>query len=62
MLNILESISDATTSIDTLVQLFNTLRPKRPAGSAQAIANVRTLTRLLKADPAHARALRDYVL
>ena len=42
MLNILESISDATTSIDTLVQLFNTLRPGRPADAAQAIANVRT--------------------
>lgn len=62
MLNILESISDATTSIDTLVKLFNTLRPRRPADAAQAIANVRTLTRLLKADPAHAQALRDYVL
>ncbi|KQW87348.1 recombinase [Massilia sp. Root418] len=62
MLNILESISDATTSIDTLVQLFNTLRPRRPSDAAQAIANVRTLTRLLKADAGHAQALRDYVL
>ncbi|KQV84938.1 recombinase [Massilia sp. Root351] len=62
MLNILESISDATTSIDTLVKLFNALRPKRPADAAQAIANVRTLTRLLKADPLHAQALRDYLL
>jgi site-specific recombinase len=62
MLDILESISDATTSIDTLVRLFNTLRPKRPHDAAKAIANVRTLTRLLQADAVHARALRDYVL
>jgi site-specific recombinase len=62
MLNILESISDATTGIDTLVQLFNTLRPRRAADAAKAIANVRTLTRLLKADPAHAQALRDYIV
>ena len=62
MLNILESISDATTGIDTLVNIFNTLRPKRASDAAQAIANVRTLTRLLKADPAQAQALRDYAL
>ncbi|CAN7461773.1 site-specific recombinase [Pseudoduganella sp. LjRoot289] len=62
MLNILESISDATTSIDTLVQLFNALRPKRPSDAPRAIANVRTLTLLLRADPARALALRDYAL
>ncbi|SFU80054.1 site-specific recombinase [Pseudoduganella namucuonensis] len=62
MLDILESISDATTGIDALVRLFHTLRPERPADTGAATERVRTLTRLLKADPRQARTLRDYML
>ncbi|MEG2031138.1 MAG: recombinase, partial [Janthinobacterium sp.] len=62
MLAILERIDPYTSNIDLLVELFNSLRPKRPHDSATAIANVRTLRQLLKGNPAQARALHEYVL
>src|SRR5476649_1764031 len=62
MLAILERIDRYTSNIDLLVELFNSLRPKRPHDSATAIANVRTLRQLLKGNPAQARALHEYVL
>ena len=62
MLAILERIDPYTSNIDLLVELFNSLRPKRPHDSATAIANVRTLRQLLQGNPAQARALHEYVL
>ena len=62
MLAILERIDPNSSNIDLLVELFNSLRPKRPHDSATAIANVRTLRQLLKGNPAQARALHEYVL
>ncbi len=61
MLAILESIDDGTTGIEPLVALVETLRPRRPGNILRATANVRTLTQLLKGNPAHALALRDYL-
>ena len=60
MLNILERIDADSSYIGLMVELFNTLRPKRPNDGARATANVRTLCQLLKGDPAHALALRGY--
>ena len=62
MLAILERIDPNSSNIDLLVELFNSLRPKRSHDSATAIANVRTLRQLLKGNPAQARALHEYVL
>ncbi len=62
MLPILERITPDHDNIDLLVELVNTLRPKRPGDHALAIANVRTLSQLLKGNPKHARALRSYAL
>ena len=62
MLAILERIDPYTSNIALLVELFNSLRPKRPHDSATAIANVRTLRQLLQGNPAQARALHEYVL
>ncbi|MFA9218446.1 MAG: hypothetical protein ACEQSK_15260, partial [Sphingomonadaceae bacterium] len=60
MLAILERIAADSSDIGLMVELFQTLRPKRPADSATATANVRTLCQLLKGNPAHAAALRAY--
>ena len=60
MLAILERIAADSSDIGLMVELFNTLRPKRAADSATATANVRTLCQLLKGNPAHAAALRGY--
>lgn len=63
MLEILQRLDANSNDIGLMVELFATLRPKRPHGSeagARATANVRTLTQLLKGDPAHALALRGY--
>jgi site-specific recombinase len=60
MLNILERIDADSSDIGLMVELFNTLRPKRPSDGARATANVRTLCQLLKGNPAHALALRGY--
>ena len=46
--------------IGLMIELFDTLRPKRAHDGARATANVRTLCQLLKGDVAHALALRNY--
>ncbi|SDH55924.1 MULTISPECIES: site-specific recombinase [unclassified Duganella] len=60
MLEILERINADSNEITQMVELFDTLRPKRATDGARAVANVRTLTQLLKGNPAHANALRNY--
>src|SRR5471032_2892730 len=60
MLAILERISADSSDIGLMVELFDSLRPKRPADGSSATAHVRTLCQLLKGNPAHAAALRDY--
>ena len=60
MLEILQRLDANSNDIGLMVELFATLRPKRPTDGARATANVRTLTQLLKGDPAHALALRGY--
>ncbi|WP_317203504.1 site-specific recombinase [Janthinobacterium sp.] len=62
MLAILERIEPDDNSIDLLVELIHTLRPKRPGDHAKAGTNVRTLIQLLKGNPQHAQALRAYIL
>lgn len=62
MLAILERINAQSGSIDHLVELFDALRPAHPGDGAQAATNVRTLCRLLKDNPPHAAALRNYML
>ena len=60
MLAILERVTADSSDIGLMAELFHTLRPHRPADSATATANVRTLCQLLKGNPAHAAALRAY--
>ncbi|WP_373991346.1 site-specific recombinase [Duganella sp. BuS-21] len=60
MLEILEKINAERDDIGLLVELFATLRPKRAHDGASATAKVRTLCQLLKGNPAHALALRQY--
>jgi len=62
MLAILERIDPYTSNIDLLVELFNSLRPKRPQDTATAVANVRTLRQLLQGNPGQTRALHEYIL
>ena len=62
MIVFLEHIDPANNSVDLLVDLFNTLRPKRCHDGATATANVRTMCQLLKGNPQHAAALRAYLL
>jgi len=61
MLAILESIDQHTLSIEPLVALVETLRPRRPRDVIRATSHVRTLTQLLRGNPVHARQLRDYI-
>ncbi|MFB9289972.1 site-specific recombinase [Pseudoduganella plicata] len=61
MLAILESIDQHTLSIEPLVALVDTLRPRRPRDVIRATSHVRTLTQLLRGNPEHARQLRDYI-
>ncbi|MYM23746.1 recombinase [Duganella sp. FT135W] len=61
MLEILEKINADSSDIGLLVELFGTLRPHRASDGARATANVRTLCQLLKGNPQHALALRQYV-
>lgn len=49
-----------TDSIELLVELMDTLRPKRPQDDASA--SVRSLSEQLRRHPHHARALRAYLL
>nr|WP_315397999.1 site-specific recombinase [uncultured Duganella sp.] len=60
MLELLQRIDAESTDIGLLVELFDTLRPKRAGDGARATANVRTLAQLLRGNPAHALALRGY--
>jgi site-specific recombinase len=60
MLEILQRLDANSNDIGLMVELFATLRPKRATDGARATGNVRTLTQLLKGDPAHALALRGY--
>ncbi|MES2116609.1 MAG: site-specific recombinase [Pseudomonadota bacterium] len=60
MLAILERITAESSDIGLMVELFNTLRPRRPTDAERAMANVRTLCQLLKGNPTHAAALRAY--
>ncbi|CAN7386467.1 site-specific recombinase [Duganella sp. LjRoot269] len=60
MIDILERIDAQSSDIGLMVALFDTLRPPRPSDGARATANVRTLCQLLKGNPAHALALRNY--
>ncbi|PHV05023.1 recombinase [Janthinobacterium sp. BJB412] len=60
MLALLERIDPNSSNIDLMVELFNTLRPKRAADAERATANVRTLCQLLKGNPEHAAALCGY--
>jgi site-specific recombinase len=61
MLDILERLDPDSDRIDLLVELADKLRPRRAQDAAYARAQVRTLTQLLKGDPAHAWALRRYI-
>jgi site-specific recombinase len=63
MIEILQRLDANSNDIGLMVELFATLRPKRAQradSGARATANVRTLTQLLKGEPAHALALRGY--
>ncbi len=60
MLEILQRINADSADIGLLVELFNTLRPRRAGDGERATANVRTLAQLLRGNPAHALALRGY--
>ncbi|MET3131585.1 site-specific recombinase [Oxalobacteraceae bacterium GrIS 1.11] len=62
MLAILERITADKQGIDLLVELIDTIRPKRWQDGAGASANVRTLCQLLKGNPRQAAALREYGL
>lgn len=62
MLASLEKIDPTRDDIGVLVELFASLRPKRPGDSAKAINNVRTFCQLLKGNPRQAARLRGYLL
>ena len=61
MLDILERIDPRSDRIDLLVELVDSLRPRR-RHLGHARAAVRTLTQLLKGNPAQAWALRSYIV
>lgn len=61
MLHILERLDPDSDRIDLLVDLVDQLRPRRVRDHAYARAQVRTLSQLLKGDPAQAWALRRYL-
>ncbi|GAA4011338.1 site-specific recombinase [Actimicrobium antarcticum] len=64
MLTLLERITadPVNDDIDALVDLVALIRPSSPAQGKLAAANVRMLVQLLKGNPAHAAALRHYLL
>lgn len=62
MLDILDSINEHTSGVAAMVALVDQLRPRRPGQHIRAAANVRTLTQLLRGNPAHAEQLRAYAL
>ena len=61
MLDILERIDPHSDRIDLLIELVDCLRPRR-RHRGHARAAVRTLTQLLRGNPAQAWALRSYVV
>jgi site-specific recombinase len=61
MLDILERIDPHSDRIDLLVELVDCLRPRR-RHRGHARAAVRTLTQLLRGNPAQAWALRSYIV
>ncbi len=61
MLDILERIDPHSDRIDLLVELVDCLRPRRRQ-RGHARAAVRTLTQLLRGNPAQAWALRSYIV
>ena len=61
MLAILERIDPRSDRIDLLVELVDSLRPRRRPRS-RAIEAVRTLTQLLRGNPEQAWALRSYIV
>jgi len=61
MLDILERIDPHSDRIDLLVELVDCLRPRRRT-RGHARAAVRTLTQLLRGNPAQAWALRSYIV
>jgi site-specific recombinase len=61
MLAILERIDPHSDRIDLLVELVDCLRPRR-RGHGYARAAVRTLTQLLRGNPAQAWNLRSYIV
>ena len=61
MLAILERIDPHSDRIDLLVELVDSLRPRRRHRS-RAVEAVRTLTQLLRGNPEQAWALRSYIV
>ena len=61
MLSTLERIDPHSDRIDLLVQLVEQLRPRRSRDRLLVAERVKTLTQLLKGNPAHASALRSYL-
>lgn len=61
MLDILERIDPRSDRIDLLIELVDCLRPRR-RHLGHARASVRTLTQLLRGNPAQAWALRSYIV
>ncbi|QOL49421.1 site-specific recombinase [Massilia litorea] len=61
MLDILERIDPHSDSTDLLIELVDCLRPRR-RHRGHASAAVRTLTQLLRGNPAQAWALRSYIV
>jgi len=61
MLDILERVDPHSNDIDLLIELVDCLRPRR-RHLGHARAAVRTLTQLLKGNPAQAWALRSYIV
>ena len=62
MLVLIENIDPESKNIQHLVEIVEQLRPKNPADSACATSNVRSLCQLLKDNPEHAWAMRQYFL
>lgn len=62
MLAILERLDPDSDRIDLLADLVDRIRPRRARDHVYARAQVRTLTQLLKGNPAQAWALRRYLV
>ena len=62
MLALIESVDPESDNIQLLIEIFDALRPKDPADTISCTSNVRTLSQLLKGNPEHAWAMRQYLL